>query len=276
MTLDARTDFGLFGPNSVAWRIHQDPCMLVGGLRALLVQALNPLAMAAVDQHSDFREDPWGRWRRTSEYVTITIFGDTPSALSEGARVRAIHRRVRGIDEVTGRPYRADDPELLLWIHVVEVDSFLTAYRRYGGRLSEEDADLYVKEMIRAAELVGLHDEDVPHTLAEVEDYMSNVKSLCVTPAAREGLKLVLNPPVPLAGRLVWVIPATAAVAILPPKVRDLYGLPWFEPAEPVVRLATYSLCKALRALVPPPAPVRDALRRGQPPSPRTRSRRVG
>jgi uncharacterized protein (DUF2236 family) len=265
MSLGARSeDVGLFGPNSVAWRLHQDPCMLIGGIRALLIQALNPLAMAAVDQHSDFREDPWGRLRRTSEYVTTTIFGDTASALAAGARVRAIHRRVRGVDPVTGRSYSAGDPELLLWIHVVEVDSFVTAYRRYGGHLSDADADLYVKEMVRAAELVGLHEQDVPHTLFEIEEYMRGVDNLCVTPAAREGLRFLLFPPAPALGRLAWAIPATAAVGILPPIVRDLYGLPWFEPADPAVRIGVSALCKTLRALVPPPLPVREALERAR------------
>jgi uncharacterized protein (DUF2236 family) len=256
----ANADFGLFGPNSVAWRLHQHPCMLIGGLRALVIQALNPLAMAAVAQHSDFRTDPWGRLRRTSEYVTTTIFGDTATAKAAGARVRALHRRVRGIDEVTGRPYSADDPELLLWIHVVEVDSFLAAYRRYGDALSDEDADLYVKEMVRSAELVGLHEADVPHTEREVRDYLAGVRNLCVTPAAREGLRLVLNPPARLPGRVAWAIPATAAVALLPPDIRALYGLPWFEPADPVVTLAVAALCRALKLVVPPPEPVRRAL----------------
>ncbi|MFN2489067.1 MAG: oxygenase MpaB family protein [Actinomycetota bacterium] len=255
-------DFGLFGPDTVTWRIHQDPSMLIGGLRALLIQALNPLAMAAVDQHSDFRGDPWGRLRRTSEFVTTSIFGDTPSALAAGRRVRAIHRRVSGVDPITGRAYRADDPELLLWVHSVEVHSFLTAYRRYGGRLSDDDADLYVSEMVRAAELVGLHPQDVPRTLVELRSYLRGITNLCVTPAAREGLRLLLNPPGPLPGRLAWTVPATAVVSILPRRVRDLYGLPWFEPAEPVVRLGVATLCRTLRILFPPPEPVRRALAR--------------
>jgi uncharacterized protein (DUF2236 family) len=258
---DSRTDkdLGLFGPDSVTWRIHADPSSLVGGLRALIVQALDPLAMAAVDQHSDFRTDPWGRLRRTSEYVTTTIFGDTEAALAAGARIRAIHRRVRGIDHVTGASYRADDPELLLWVHAVEVHSFLYAYRCFGGRLSDEDADRYVSEMVAAAELVGLHREDVPVRLAQLRSYLRGYRRLCVTPASRAGLRLILNPPAPLAGRVAWAIPATATVSILPRRVRELYGLPWVPLADPVVRLSVYSLCRALNTLLPPPPPVRAA-----------------
>src|SRR5256885_8630678 len=110
-------DPGLFGPDSVTWRVHAAPSMLIGGLRALLVQALHPLAMAGVHQHSDYRDNPWGRLRRTSEYVLITTYGDTETAARAGAVVRAVHRRISGVDPVTGRAYRADDPELLAWIH---------------------------------------------------------------------------------------------------------------------------------------------------------------
>lgn len=260
--MSARPDLGLFGPGTITWRIHQDPCMIVGGLRALLIQALNPLAMAAVAQHSDFRDDPWGRLRRTSEYVTTTIFGTTEQAHAAAARVRAIHRRVTGVDPVTGQRYRADDPELLLWVHAVEVESFVIAYQRYGGRLSEEDADRYVAEWVRSAELVGLHAEDVPHKWDELQVYLGGVTNLCVTPAAREGLRLVLSPPAPPWGRVAWTIPAMAAVSVLPPTVRNLYGLPWFEPAEPAVRLTVAGLSRTLRLLFPPPPPIRAALQR--------------
>ncbi|HEX5586086.1 MAG TPA: oxygenase MpaB family protein, partial [Acidimicrobiia bacterium] len=149
-------DSGVFGPDSVAWRLHADPVMLVGGLRALLVQALEPRAMAAVDQHSLFREDPWGRLARTTSFVMHTTYGDTAAAEAAAARVRAVHTRVHGIDPVTGRSYRGNEPELLLWIHAVEVDSFLLAYRTYAGHLSRADGDRYVAEMGRVAEMVEL------------------------------------------------------------------------------------------------------------------------
>ena len=238
--------------------------MLIGGMRALLVQALHPLAMAAMDQRSGWRNDPWGRLRRTSEFVTITIYGESDAARAAGARVRAIHRRISGVDSVTGRPYRADDPELLLWIHCVEVDSFLAAYRRYGGRLSAPDADRYVDEMRRAGALVGLEERDMPRSVAELDAYLTGVKGLCVTPGAREGLRLVLSPPVSLPTRVAWVVPASAAIAILPQQARELYGLPWFEPAGPAVRLAAIALCKAMRAVLPPPPTLRDALERAR------------
>jgi uncharacterized protein (DUF2236 family) len=253
-------DLGIFGPDSVTWRIHGDPAGLVGGLRALLVQALNPRAMAAVDQHSDYRSDPWGRLRRTSQYLTATTFGDSETAHRAAARVRAIHRRVSGIDPFTGREYRADDPELLLWVHAVEVDSFLEAYRAYAAPLPPSDEDRYVLEMVRAAELVGLDPRVVPATARELGDYMAGVDDLVVSPAAREGIRYVLSPPMPPWWRPLWAVPTTGAVAILPERARELYGLRWWRPAAPLVRASVWALLRAMNATVPPPLAVRRAL----------------
>ena len=127
------TAAGYFGPNSVAWRLHSDPVMLVGGMRALLVQALEPRAMAAVDQFGKFREDPWGRLERTSNFVLATTFGDTVAADAAAATVRNVHAHIKGVDPHTGREFAANDPDLLLWIHAVEVESFVVAYREPHG-----------------------------------------------------------------------------------------------------------------------------------------------
>lgn len=256
-------DFGLFGPTSVTWRIHGDPASLIGGLRALLIQALKPQAMAAVDQHSDFRADPWGRLRRTSDYLVATTFGDTATAHQWGARVRAVHRRVRGIDPVTGLSYRADDPELLLWVHAVEVHSFLKAYRQYAGPVTAVDADGYVREMVRAAELVGLDGEDVPHTLGDLRAYLRS-QALVMTPAAREGMRYVLAPPMPLVARPLWTVAALATVAILPSKVRSLYGLPWAPGGQVAVRAQVFALLRVLNTTLPPGVRVRRALDRAR------------
>jgi uncharacterized protein (DUF2236 family) len=258
-------DVGLFGPGSVTWRVHGDPASLIGGLRALLIQALNPRAMAAVDQHSDFRTDPWGRLRRTSEYLNATTFGDTATALRWAQRVQAVHKRVSGIDPVTGRSYRADDPELLLWVHAVEVDSFLAAYRQYAGPVSDADANQYVREMTRAAELVGLGADDVPHSIAELNSYLDTaMRTLALSPAAKEGMRYVLSPPMPLAVRPLWAIVSSAAVAILPPEVRRLYGLRWLPIATPIVRGYVFALLRILNVAVPPPQPVREAMARAR------------
>jgi uncharacterized protein (DUF2236 family) len=252
-------DLGLFGPDSVTWRIHADPSMLIGGLRALMVQALHPLAMAGVAQHSDYQDDPWGRLERTVDYVVTTTFADSATALAAGERVRAVHTRVRGIDAVTGRPYRADDPELLLWVHAVEVHSFLAAYRRYGGVLSRADADRYLVEMVRAAELVGLQRALVPASTDDLRSYLQGVTGLALTPPAREAMGQILSPPMPLPLRPFWTVPTTAAVALLPRRARQLYGLTWFPPLGMPVRVGTYSLLRLLNILVPSHPAIRQA-----------------
>jgi len=255
-------DAGIFGPESVAWRIHADPVMLVGGLRALLVQALEPRAMAAVDQHSAFREDPWGRLERTTQFVLATTYGDTAAAEAAAARVRAVHRRIHGVDPVTGDAYAADDPDLLLWIHAVEVESFLLAYRTYAGRVSAADGDRYVAEMARVAEMVELPPGRAPRTEGDVRDYLRSVRGLRATAPAFEGLRVVLFPPMDLKYRPLWAIPTTAAIAILPGYARRLYRIPWFPPAAIPVRTAVFALSRVLNLVTPTPPSLRAARER--------------
>src|SRR4051794_7437423 len=116
-------DAGLFGPDSVTWRVHSDPVLWIAGLRALLLQAVHPAAMAGVLEHSDFRADPWGGLLRTANYVGVVSFGSTAEVEAIGRRVRALHKTVRGHDEQTGVTYSANEPHLLRWVHRCEVES---------------------------------------------------------------------------------------------------------------------------------------------------------
>ena len=217
------TDVGLFGPGSVAWRLHRHPAMLVGGLRALMVQALHPLAMAGVANHSNYRNDVWGRFNRSADYVTLTVFGSTAQAEAAGRKVRAVHRRVRGIDSVTGRPYAADDPDLLVWVHACLVDSFLAAYRAYVGPLSERDADRYLAEMVRQAELAETPGERVPATERALRAYLASMEGeLLLTEAAEEGIRTLRFPPDPPPH---WPVAIRAAIAIMPKRHRRMYGI---------------------------------------------------
>lgn len=252
-------DAGIFGPDSVAWRIHADPAMLVGGLRALLVQGLEPRAMAAVDQHSAFREDPWGRLERTTNFVLATTYGDTEAAEAAAALVRRVHTHIHGIDPVTGQAYSASDPDLLLWIHAVEVESFLLAYRTYAGRVTREEGDRYVAEMARVPEMVELPPGRAPRSEGELRDYLGSVRGLQATPAAFDGLRIVLFPPMDLRYRPLWAIPTTAAVAILPAYARRLYRIPWFPPAALPVRTAVFALSRVLNLVTPTPPSLREA-----------------
>jgi uncharacterized protein (DUF2236 family) len=219
-------DFGLFGPESVAWRLHREPALLVGGLSALMVQALHPLAIAAVADHSDYKQDVWARYDRTTNYVLTTIFGTTKQALAAGARVRAVHAPIKGVDRVTGLPYEADDPVLLLWIHATLVEGFLGAYRRFVRSLGQGDADRYVAEMVRQAELVGLRPEQVPATERGNSEFIRSCRpTLQVTRASLEAVDTVLSPPLAAWKRPFWWVVGQAAVTLLPDYARELYGL---------------------------------------------------
>jgi uncharacterized protein (DUF2236 family) len=219
-------DDGFFGPASVTWRISGDLGGPVAGLRSLMMQALHPLAMAGVDQHSGWRHDPVGRLAATSAYVTTVSFGERAAAEQVAARVRRIHTRVRGVDEVTGRSYEASDPALLLWVHAALVDSDLAVRKLLGTPLSARDADRYVAEMVVAAELVGVPAGLVPSSAAELERYISSVRpELCCTPAAAESIGYLLDLP-GLEDDIaeIWQDLRDGAIATLPEWARAMYG----------------------------------------------------
>ncbi len=247
-------DHGLFGPGSVAWRLHREPALLIGGLRALMYQALHPLAIAAIVRHSDYKKDVWGRFNRTSNYVMTTVFGSTEEAEGLGRRVREIHRTIRGIDEVTGLPYSADDPVLLLWVHTTLVESFLLSYLRFVGPLSAAEQDAYVAEMVRQAALVGLYADDVPATVAANSDFIESCQPILqVTQASRDALETVLRPPLPPHRRPGWWVAGRAAISLLPPSAVALYGIRSLPAVDSAVRPLVGGGSKlAARFLAPP------------------------
>ncbi|MEA2295763.1 MAG: hypothetical protein QOE86_3402 [Solirubrobacteraceae bacterium] len=245
-------DRGLFGPASVTWRVHGSPTVaLVGGLRALLVQSLHPLAMAGVAQHSDYRARPLDRLRRTAEFVATTTFGDTAQAARAARRVRAVHRRVRGVDPVTGAAYSADDPETQVWIHTVEIHSFLAAHRVYGGdRLTAAEEDRYFAENVAVAELLGTPGDRVPATVEEVRAYFAAVRPrLCVSDAARDAISFVVAPP--LNAQLAPYWPALrvlgrAAVALVPSDLRRLAGIDGSAAVDTIAYLQVHAMARLL------------------------------
>ncbi|MGY1717095.1 oxygenase MpaB family protein [Geodermatophilus nigrescens] len=223
---------GFFGPDSVTWRVHADPVYSVGGLRALLLQALHPVAMDGVARNSVFRESPWQRLTRTAEYVDTLTFGTRREAIRAVRRVRGLHRRLGGTEETTGRTYRVDDADLLLWVHACEVDSLLDVARR-AGVVTPAEADRYVAEQVTAAALIGVDPDDVPASVAELEAYFARVRpQLALTPAAREAWRFLVVPPMPrwvqllTPARPAWGSLASLAVATLPPWARRLASMP--------------------------------------------------
>lgn len=169
-------DPGLFGPTSVTWQMHGDPMMWVAGIRALYLQALHPRAVRGVLQNSDFRRDAWGRLMRTADFVGTTTYGTTAAAERAGARVRRIHRLLGATDPATGERYGVDEPELLLWVHCAEIDSYLHVLRRSGFPLGDADADRYIAEHRVSARLVGLDPDAVPADRGELARYFEKVR----------------------------------------------------------------------------------------------------
>ena len=174
-----RTD-GLFGPNSVAWRVHGDVvAMMAGGVAGLLLQMLHPQVLAGVWDHSNFRQDLAGRLRRTARFIALTTYGGPEEAEAAIARVRAIHGQVRGTLP-DGSAYAADRPDLLAWVHVTETTSFLAAYRRLvDPRLSADDQDRYFAEMAEVGTRLGAH--PVPRSAREARALNATLRPACAT-----------------------------------------------------------------------------------------------
>jgi len=237
-------------------RVHADTSMFIGGLTALLLQSLHPLAMAAVAGHSGYRGDPWGRLQRTSYFLAVTTFGRAGDAREAIARVRAIHQRVTGIAP-DGRPYAASDPHLLTWVHIAEADSFLRAHSRFGAEpLDRAGRDGYVADLARIG--AGLGVPDPPRTEAELTARIAEYRGeLAGTAQAREAARfLLLSPPLPVVARAPYGVLAAAAVSLLPGWARRPLYLPRLPVTEAaVVRPAGHALVQAIRWAITAPRP---------------------
>src|SRR5258706_455581 len=222
-------DPGLFGPDAVCWKVHADfTSMMAGGVSALLLQALHPLALAGVWDPSSFRTDILGRLRRTATFIAGTTYGNQHDALALIERVRQIHLDVTGIAP-DGRPYRASDPALLTWVHVAEVSSFLTAHLRYvNPALPVEAQDRYFAETARIAELLGA--VEIPRSRAEIEAYLVAMQvELETSSRTREVVKILMNAQPPsMAMRPAGALVLNAGVDLLPPWAQSMLGFDTF------------------------------------------------
>ncbi|MGQ4430783.1 oxygenase MpaB family protein [Streptomyces sp. SAS_260] len=246
-----------FGPDQPVHRVHGDASMFIGGLSALLLQSLHPLAMAAVAAHSGFRGDPWGRLQRTSTFLATTTYGTAAQAQRACDQVRAVHERVRGETD-RGEPYHAADPELLCWVHVAEVDSFLRAHQSYGAEpLTDAECDGYVENTAKVAMALGV--PDPPRNRGELtERLLAYRPDLEATPQARDAARfLLLNPPLPLAARLPYGALAANAVSLLPSWAAAELRLPRLAVVDTLcVRPLGSALTSMIRwAMTPAPHP---------------------
>lgn len=219
-------DPGVVGPGSVAWQIHADlPGMLVGGFAALMLQTLHPQAMAAVDQHSAFREDPIGRLRRTTAFVAVSTFGSTAAFEAAAERVIRIHGRVRGLGP-SGEEYEASDPELLTWVHIAEVSSFAAAYQTYARGVGSADLDRYYDEIAVIAERLGAGAAGVPRSAGEVEEYFVRIRPrLRATETAFDAVRFLRHFGENAEQKIMVRILMNGAVGVLPGWARDGLGI---------------------------------------------------
>lgn len=219
-------DPGLFGPDAICWRVHGDfPSMLIGGISALMLQALHPLALAGVWDHSNFRQDMLGRLRRTGQFISGTTFGSTHDANWLIDKVRTIHLQVTGTAP-DGRPYAASDPDLLTWVHVAEVSNFLAAHLRYlNPELSLADQDKYYDETAMIAERLGAR--NVPRSAQAVAEYLKQIRpQLLCDERSREVLRILLNAPAPsLLAKPMGALMMQAGIDLLPNWASEMLGV---------------------------------------------------
>ncbi len=245
-SVPVENDPGLFGPESATWEVHGDASMIIGGLRALLLQTMHPPTMAGVADHSNYRSDPLGRLHRTGGFVGATTFGTTDEAEQAIAVVRRVHQRVTGTTP-GGVSYAATDPHLLQWVHCTEIDSFLRARERYGANpLSDGAPDRYVDEMALVAEKLGV--VEPPRSRADLRSVLESYRpELAIGRQARETVRFLAWPPLPLAARPAYGLVFAAAVASLPGFSRRMLWLPVAPLAEPLaIRPAATVLMRTL------------------------------
>jgi uncharacterized protein (DUF2236 family) len=228
-------------------RVHADAAMFIGGMRALLVQSLHPLAMAGVAQHSDYRNDPWGRLQRTADFLAATSFGPATEAQRTIDIVNRVHERVVGVAS-DGRPYSARDPHLLRWVHIIEIDSFLAAHQQFGEfPLDASGCDGYVKDTAVIARKLGVTapPESVRALRDQISSYRGEVRG---TKESRDAMRyLLFEPPLPLVARAAYSLLVAATLSTLPRWSRPHLGLPYLPVTE---RLALRPLGDAITRVV--------------------------
>jgi uncharacterized protein (DUF2236 family) len=266
-------DAGLFGPDSLTWRVNREGILLFGGGTATILQVAHPLVAAGVSQHSNYREDPWGRLYRTLDVVTRITFGSTKTSEEAAAGLRETHSRVRGVSAEAGGPFRAGTeydarmPKLAMWVHATLVRTSLDVYQLYVGPLTIEEQRRYYEEQKLLGEKFGVPIGRQPGTYAEFNEYYADMvpSQLAVTDALRDVVDAILKPPLPFFTRPMVEAMNLATVGMLPPRLREELGLPW-GPGRRRLLEASRNLVRHALPLVPsmlrevPPA--RSARRR--------------
>jgi uncharacterized protein (DUF2236 family) len=223
-------DTGYFGPDSITWSVNQEITVLFGGARALLMHAAHPLVAAGARQTSFYQRDPWARLIRTLQLQSTMTFGTKVEATEAADRINRLHARISGLDSVTGEPYDALDPELLLWVHACLEVSSIYFFEKTVRQLTIAERDRYHRENLVAAELMLLSEEHVPATYAGLEKYVASVIDsgrLIRSDVSDNVAEIIKTGPVPAALKPIWAFIRFAAFGTLPPPLRQLYGVRW-------------------------------------------------
>lgn len=250
---------GLYLPGDAPWIVHRDFSTLVGGVRALLMQALHPGSLTGVSQHSRYEQDPLGRLSGTIRWLTVTTFGSHTAIKNEASRVNRMHQRVTGEYETSKgetRPYKAADKDLLLWVHVAFMDSFLRSHQNYSLSPIPGGADAYVKLWSKSVEPLGL--DSAPMSEVELLETLENFyPQLTVTDETKAVIHWIKNAPLPLMAKPVYRLLFHSALASMPESYRKLIGLKgwplWF------TRPVTTTLLRVMRFAIGPESPIEDA-----------------
>ena len=252
---------GYFLPTDAPWIVHADFATLVGGVRALLMQALHPGSLTGVAQHSRYEEDPLGRLSGTIRWLTVTTFGSVTAIKNEANRVNRMHDRVSGSyqkSDGTKTGYRAADKDLLLWVHIAFMDSFLRAHQNYSLKPIPGGADEYVRLWARSVEPLGLSSapKSESELLATLNDYYPQ---LVVTEKTKDVIRWIKNAPLPPLAKPVYKLLFYSALASIPDPYRQLIGI----RAAPLwlLRPVTTSLLRFMRLAIGPESPIEDAAR---------------
>ena len=244
---------GLFGPDSASWQVNRETTVLFGGARALLMQAAHPLVLAGARQTGFYERNPWKRMERTLRLTFTLTFGTRQEAKEAARRINLVHQDVHGIDAVTGLPYDALDPDLLLWVHACLVDSQLMFERLTVAKLDDAGRERFHVEQMAGAELLGLDRARIPPTVAGLRAYIDGVVAsgiLAVSDDTRKVARLIRRPPRDVPWRPVLRQIAWWAFATLPAPLRTEYGVRWNLAKELRLRTSLRSL-KMLRPFIP-------------------------
>ncbi len=246
-------DDGLFGPDSVTWRLMASPSAAVGGATAVLMQMLHPRVMRMIDQASNVREDPEERGRLTAEYINTITYGDTEAAERAGEVLRRIHAHRQAVDPISGETYTPNEPDLLMWVHCTLVWGILTACERWGPAVSIGERDRFVEEQRASARLVGLDPGTAPGTAAELDAYMTSMlPHLAYVTETKLMREMMVPPRLPVTPEgLVQLVMTRAAADLLTPPMRDLYGFRWPWLNHAAVRLGSALLMSSATTKMP-------------------------